>query len=274
MNRFAKNFGILLLLILGLAGQPIHAGDFQEDFENGWGSWLVEYSTWEVGTPTSGPEDCYGGDQCAGTVLDGSYSETGSARLVSTSIRLSEVGADDEIMLRFNHWFSFGMYDYGNVQISVYDDTTEEWSDWKRISTSYKQDSSVWTPAGVELTQYAGQKIRIAFYHYAATGWKDDGAGSGWYIDDIDITGVNAAWGVDNFDSARELGRQDCINNPASCGLSPGVVEYPTYSQEGQLHLPRVYYKGDMSQAYEAFLQIVPSSDPVEFIVTGVEAVE
>ena len=39
----------------------------------------------------------------------------------------------------------------------------------------------------MELTAYAGQTVRVAFYHVAAQGNNFSGSGSGWYLDDVQV---------------------------------------------------------------------------------------
>jgi len=213
MNNLAKITGVIFLFLLGIAGQPIRADVFQEDFEAGWGNWLVDRGIWGIGTPTVGPETCYRGVQCAGTILDGDYLPNTDSRLMSPSIRLSEVSGDEEIYLRFWHWFSYAGRDVGYVQISVYDETKEQWSSWETIIGDILGSSSIWTPIGVDLNKYAGQKIKIAFFH---TAHEHYGESSGWYIDEVEITNVSS-----DLDAAREEGRQECIANPTSCGITP-----------------------------------------------------
>ena len=108
---------------------PVSANDpvLEEDFESGWGNWSADNGLWEVGTPTVGPIVCHGGTQCAGTVLDGNHPTDTDSRLISPSLRLPDVSTDEKVLLRFWHWFSFGTAS-GNVQLSVQDEVTEEWS--------------------------------------------------------------------------------------------------------------------------------------------------
>jgi bacillopeptidase F (M6 metalloprotease family) len=162
--------------------------EFTGDFEAGWGDWSADSGVWEVGTPAAGPPSCYNGSQCAGTVLSGNYPSQTDSRLVSPSIVLPAVTGGDEIHLRFWQWFSYAANDGGYVQISVYDDATGTWSAWANIGNPIVNNSSVWTPFDFDITAYAGKKIRIAFYHTAAS-WGEPGSEStGWYIDDITIS--------------------------------------------------------------------------------------
>ncbi len=192
--------------------------EFTGDFEDGWGDWSPDNGVWQVGAPTAGPGSAHGGSQCAGTVLDGNYPNYTDSRLISPSIRLPGVSGDEEIYLRFWHWFSFASGDNGYVQISVYDEVTAEWSAWDNIYGPISWVSVVWTPKKLPLTAYAGQKVRIAFYHTA----DPYSTGTGWYIDDIRLPGVFLIPCEGDFDNdgdldwsdlavfAADFGRTDC----------------------------------------------------------------
>ena len=159
---------------------PVFTGT--EDFEPGWGDWSTDNGVWQVGTPTAGPEYCHSGVNCAGTNLDGNYPNNTDSRLISPSIQLPAVSGDEEIHLRFWHWFSY-RDDQGYIQVSTYDESTGEWSSWETIGGTVNS-SSDWALSARELTNYAGQKVRIAFYHTADS----YDTASGWYIDDVIIT--------------------------------------------------------------------------------------
>ncbi|MCJ7603869.1 MAG: choice-of-anchor J domain-containing protein, partial [Desulfobulbaceae bacterium] len=156
------------------------------DFEEGWGDWHTDNGVWEVGTPTYGPSFCYSGEQCAGTVLGGSYPTTTDSQLISPTLDLTgiEIVGDEELHLRFWHWFSYYSSDYGIVQISEYDESLGSWSAFTNISGAIVYSSAVWSPKSIDISAYAGKKVRIAFYHYTHD---DSGVGAGWYVDDVEI---------------------------------------------------------------------------------------
>ena len=65
-----------LLCTIALVNTQAQTTLWAEDFEGNWtANWHVDAGTWEVGTPTSGPNSAYTGDQCAATKLNGNYSE-------------------------------------------------------------------------------------------------------------------------------------------------------------------------------------------------------
>jgi len=172
----------IFFLCFSMANAEVIDTYFSENWEYGQGDWDIDYGVWEVGTPTSGPGDPHGGVQCAGTVLDGKYPDDTDSRLISPSFTLGTISGDEELHLRFWHWFNYYGGDYGYVQISVYDNTTG-WSEWEDVSGNINYYSACWSLKSVDISEYAGQRIRIAFHHRA------DGYGTkpGWYIDDIEV---------------------------------------------------------------------------------------
>jgi hypothetical protein len=167
--------------------QKIAELPYLERFEGDWGGWSAENGVWEIGIPPAPPgtHGDHGGGKCAGTVLNGNYPNSTDSRLISPSLWLTgEVGGDEEIHLRFWHWFSYARGDYGKVQISVRDEVTGEWSAWEDISNSIGgYSSSVWSPKDIDITAYENKWVRFAFYHIA------DGSytAAGWYIDDVSV---------------------------------------------------------------------------------------
>ena len=135
----------------------------------------------KLARPRPGRKIATAASNCAGTNLDGNYPNNTDSRLISPSIQLPAVSGDEEIHLRFWHWFSY-RDDQGYIQVSTYDESTGEWSSWETIGGTVNS-SSDWALSARELTNYAGQKVRIAFYHTADS----YDTASGWYIDDIEI---------------------------------------------------------------------------------------
>ena len=188
---------VLLLFIL-FGSDFVLAVDtiiYEETFEGATINWSAENGVWEVGAPTSGPGECHGGTNCAATVLTGTYENDTDSRLVGPcrsgwdqGVELPEIDSSEEIYLRFWHWFNYYPYnvssstDWGQVQISVYNETGG-WSTWADVGTSIQDESSGWSQKAVELTEYAGQKVKVAFYHSS----DEQDTRVGWYIDDVQI---------------------------------------------------------------------------------------
>ncbi len=189
---FCAAFGSVFSLTIGPA-----AADFvyQDGFEGGWGDWFADNGLWEIGTPTAGPAAAYGGTNCAGTGLDGDYSGHTDSRLISPSMTLPTVSGNEEIRLCFRQWFSYNSHDYGVVQISLWDPDEATWSEWQDVSGQMVNVSPAWSRSCVDLTPYAGQKVKIAFFHYATRDSNGYGGSiasesTGWYIDDIAFSGM------------------------------------------------------------------------------------
>lgn len=153
-------------------------------FENGFEGWFVYNGSWEVGTPTAGPVGAYSGSDCAGTVLAGNYPSDASSYLMSPTIVLPTIEADEELVLRFWHWFAFGGYDYGIVQICE-ETSPGVWSSWNSLASYSSSGGGVWSYPLVDLSAYAGKKVRIAYY--LSNSGNYGYVGLGWYIDDIAI---------------------------------------------------------------------------------------
>ena len=175
----------------------------QEDYESGGTDWTIGNGIWEIGTPTAGPGGSYSGTQCAGTVLNGNYPAYTDSRLVSATFQLPAVSAAEELHLRFMQWFSYSSYDSGQVQIQVQDEATGEWGDWQDIGPSMV-NTSPWSLMAIEITAYAGETVRLGFYHTAHRSPSYSGSEStGWYIDDIEVVakvpeftgGFETGWG-------------------------------------------------------------------------------
>ena len=158
---------------------------FHEDFEGSWtDNWYVDAGTWEVGTPGSGPGNAYDGANCAGTALEGNYSQPVATRLIRyTSFTVPD--ATENPRFRFWYWFSFSTNDYGEVQISTDYGTT-----WETISVQMNnQGGKAWSYASIDLSDYAGQAAQIAFYFHSANDGNSytNDVSTGWYIDDVSL---------------------------------------------------------------------------------------
>ncbi|MBZ0108078.1 MAG: FG-GAP-like repeat-containing protein [Candidatus Scalindua rubra] len=100
------------------------------------------------------------------------------------------VAVGEEVSLRFMEYYTYSSSDRGEVQISEYDSVNETWSDWIVLKT-VNQHTPVWHHVRVDLTAYAGKRVRIAFSHIDGTetsnGFNAHKESTGWYIDDVVI---------------------------------------------------------------------------------------
>jgi len=148
-----------------------------ETWENGIGDWYVTNGTWEVGTPTSGPNSGYLSSNCAATRLSGSYYSNSESRLVSPPFQVSPTATN--LVLRFRQWYNTGGGDYLYVQIKPAGSTTWE----THGSGTYSGTSGgVWSYAFLPLTTYIGQTVNVCFFLDS-----NGGSNSGWYIDEVSI---------------------------------------------------------------------------------------
>ncbi|MCK6620794.1 MAG: T9SS type A sorting domain-containing protein [Calditrichaceae bacterium] len=168
------------LMLLAGAGraQPAESVLWSEDWEGNWiVDWHVEAGSWQVGTPSSGPNSAYNGQNCAATVLAGNYPPNANTRLIRhTSFIVPN--ANQNPRLRFWHWYSISSGDQATVQIKV------GAGNWQTISETYTNTSSaVWTSPVIDLSAFSDSTVQIAFY------FTSDGnvttVSSGWYIDDV-----------------------------------------------------------------------------------------
>ena len=157
------------------------------DFETGIGNWSAWNGLWEVGDATGGPGSCYSGSVCAGTVLGGNYPDWTDSRLVSPSFDVPALAAGEELQLRFWQWFSMNGYDRARVQVAT-ETSPGVWGTWTTVETYY-YSSGTWTNAMVDMSAYAGQKIKIAFLLNQDPTYA--GVGVGWYVDDISLQVVS-----------------------------------------------------------------------------------
>ncbi len=165
----------LFLINISIYGQTTIV--FNEDFENGIGSWFADNGLWDAGIATVGPANAFSGEQVAGTVLNGNFSGGANTRLISPSIALPDINSDENIQLKFWQWFRFSD-DNGRIQISV------SGGAWETISDPlFDGTSTNWTQHIADLTLYANSVIRIAFYFNSGNFNTDNG----WYVDDISV---------------------------------------------------------------------------------------
>ena len=102
-----------------VTGTPVL--NFPENFAAGLGDWSVDYGTWEVGKPASGPGAALSpATNSAATVLAGNYANNVDSRLISPPFLVPANGSPS---LSFSHWYSFnnalGFVELNNGSITV-----------------------------------------------------------------------------------------------------------------------------------------------------------
>jgi bacillopeptidase F (M6 metalloprotease family) len=148
-----------------------------ESFESVTNDWAVDFGTWEIGKPTSGPNAAHTGANCAATVLAGNYANNVDSRLISLPFA---VPGSNSPALRFWHWYNFNNA-LGFVEIRI----STNGSSWTPLSPTYLNGNTggVWTNVSLDLSAYAGQTVQTAF-HFTSGG---TGIAAGWYVDDISL---------------------------------------------------------------------------------------
>src|SRR5437879_7127124 len=114
-------------------------------------------------------------------MLVGSWAKCTWGRLVSPPLTVPGVATQERLELRFWHRYQYAN-GAGAAQISVW--TNGGWGAWVTLGTpaSSGVSGAVWTPVHFDLTAYAGQTVRIGFYHTS-----DYYTGDGWYVDEVEF---------------------------------------------------------------------------------------
>lgn len=162
---------------------------WSDSFEtnNGWSL----TGCWQRGPVEIGPAGAHGGAFCMGTNLNGLYDN--EANITATSVTIT-VPAASYVELSFYEWFELESgYDYGYVEVSG--------SGNYRLDARTGTSGNQWRQTALNLTQFAGQTIRLIFRQTSDISVP----GAGWYIDDLniiaqeplpitlDVTGVNTS---------------------------------------------------------------------------------
>jgi bacillopeptidase F len=179
---------------------------YEEDFEGnptGWTSY-GEANTWEWGVPENGPGNASSGEKVYATNLDGSYDSNANMTLVMPPVELPEGNS----FLQFKQWHELeNNYDYGHVFVST---DAENWTQAHRVNGT----TTGWSDGEVDLSEYAGQRVYIAF------NVTTDGSVTkqGWYLDDVKLTNQPLQA------SKTKLGLKSKSKNKSSLSAKPKVV--------------------------------------------------
>jgi bacillopeptidase F len=162
--------------------QPGITIGYSHDFESepiGWYSFGAQ-NTWQWGIPTSGPNSASSGEKVYATNLAGDYNNSANMSLVMPPVDLP---ADSAAYLQFMNWHNLeARYDFGHVFVST---DQENWTQLLRFDGV----TTAWQAREVDLSDYAGQRIYIAF------NVTTDGSvvRPGWYIDDVALSSESNA---------------------------------------------------------------------------------
>ncbi|KZE68815.1 peptidase S8 [Fictibacillus phosphorivorans] len=166
-NVSSENYTVTLL--------PGISVGYTEDFEGtptGWTSFGANNS-WEHGVPTSGPGAAFSGQKVYATNLAGNYVNSANMTLVMPPVDLPAGNA----YLQFKQWHDLERnYDYGHVFVST---DRQNWTQKLRVNST----SGGWINGEVNLSEYAGQRIYVAFNVTSDSSVVK----AGWYIDDVKL---------------------------------------------------------------------------------------
>jgi len=148
---------------------------FSDDFESGLSNWIVSGHDWNLTT------DSRSGNYSVTDSPDGNYPNNANA--IITLAGIIDLSGSDSPVLTFWHKYSIAYRDYIYVEIST--DGGWTWSELKsRYSDKYQ---STWTLEQINLSDYKTSQVKIRF-RLRETGSSES---DGWYIDDVEITGIN-----------------------------------------------------------------------------------
>ncbi|MCP3738558.1 S8 family serine peptidase [Rossellomorea sp. BNER] len=179
---------------------------YEQDFESsptGWTSY-GEANSWEWGVPTNGPGNAASGEKVYATSLDDKYGNNANMSLQLPPIDLPEGNS----YLQFKQWHELeNNYDYGHVFVST---DQENWTQALRVNGT----TEGWVDGEVDLSEYAGQRIYVAF------NVTTDGSvpKQGWYIDDVKLSAESIS-----PSKKAELGLKSKDEKSASVSKKPKV---------------------------------------------------
>ncbi len=168
-----------------------------ERFDLGPGDWSVDQGTWEFGTA--------GGRGVLSTVLAGNYYAYSSSRAVSPAVDLPQTSQGEPLQLCYWESYAYSALDSGTLQISVQDPLTKEWGPWidlREITGS----SAGWNRACVDLSPFAGRRIRAGFLHSSTRNCSSCASeADGWNISGVFIKRGSIALSAISDKSVSEL---------------------------------------------------------------------
>ena len=162
--------------------------DNPENFDNGLGDWHTDKGAWQYDSD----------NKRVTTFLSGNYHKNTDSRLISPEVVLATLAdQNQQLQLRFNQKYSYSDNDRGHVQIQVWNGT--DWDDWQTLATPANSSHySPWANIHINLSEYAGQRVRLAFYHTSS----DPFTSTGWTIDNVELwQGTPTFDNPENFDN-------------------------------------------------------------------------
>jgi PGF-pre-PGF domain-containing protein len=212
INITVRNDG-LSLLEFNVTGEAY----FLDDMESGARDWIAD-GFWHLVNESdncknshSGNYSWYYGDSSGCTYSSGSRNY---GALISQKIKLSNESGN----LTFWHWLEtedWGPpYDAAHVQIS----NGSEWQDLKVFYLSNRK----WEKVSIDISSYSGETVQVRFYFDTVDGLFNNYRG--WYVDDVEIDGVELKWlSVNKMAASIDVGNQTNVTlTMNSSGLTHG----------------------------------------------------
>ncbi|MEH7353506.1 S8 family serine peptidase [Neobacillus drentensis] len=204
------------------------------DFEtkpDGWTSY-GDNNSWQWGKPTSGPNAAFSGEKVFATNLSGNYANSSNASLQMPPIDLPAGNS----YLQFKQWYDLERnYDYGHVYVST---DAVNWVQKLRVNNL----SNGWIDGEVNLSEYAGQRIYVAFNITTDGGVTKQG----WYIDDVRLTNAPLAATqkaevdvtTENDESAAASVKKEKVNPDKLTMMMPKVKKEASTEKLAPMQLP------------------------------------
>jgi len=152
--------------------------------------WSVEGGQWAFGRGNVNELAPLVGDKLAGTVLSARYGSNVDARLISPEITVP--AAAEKPRFKYSYYYDFGDGDYGQLEIR------ESGGAWQALNAGKLDQSSMgWSQRVVDLRDYAGKVVQLAFRIVTNTNTNQAfTSGYGYYIDEFSLE--TGAWVFNN----------------------------------------------------------------------------
>jgi len=148
-----------------------------EGFEGAATGWRSSGDSWSIGSPPAGLV-AWDGSHLMGTYNLAVIPTNSEARLVTPGFLLPAVSGSDTLEFRLWQWHDLTS-GTGEIQLSVY--INGAWTAWSSLGLSaHVGNGETWVPIFADLTQWAGQVVRISLVHTPGS----DAPGN-WYIDRV-----------------------------------------------------------------------------------------
>lgn len=248
---------------------------FFENFEGGGAGWSVDTSLgidtrnpWAVTGAQAGPGFAKSGTRVAATVRPSM-----DAYFASPAINLPGVNQYNEhLYLKWWQWTDYnsrGGFGASMPTVREWIPSLGGWGPWNVIDPNTEaipQRTQTWGHVGLDLTQFAGQRVQIGFHHYGNA----NGA-PGWYIDDVSITRetVQRPWqsdtsfenGFNGWTTTRgiwDIGTSNAVRSPTGGRMAgTGLTVAPNSAELSSLVSPAFYLpqnKGQVSLEFKSFM--------------------